>query len=103
MGLSPEYFWSLTWYEWGLEVTGFYYQEEEKIHQQELTMDLTRRFMALFANAQRTRKSDRVFKPEDFIKLSYDTKLTPEADPELFARVAKRLGGKIKKKESGDE
>jgi hypothetical protein len=65
-------------------------------------MELTRRFMALFANANRS-KNSRVFKPEDFFKLSYDTQLKPEADPELFNRVARRLGSVIKKKDSGDK
>jgi hypothetical protein len=57
--------------------------------------------MALFANAHRA-KGQNAFTPQDFFKLSYDTQLTQEIDPELFAKVARRLGGTIKNKK-GDE
>lgn len=103
MGLSLKYFWSLTWYEWGVELIRYYIIEKEKASHQEFLMELTGQFMALFANANRA-KSAKPFSRKDFFKLSYDTQLTPEADPELFARVAKRLGGTIKKKKgSGDK
>ena len=60
---------------------------------------LTGEFMALFANANSKQK----FTRSDFFKLSSDTQLTEEIDPELFQKVARRLGGTIKKKDSGDK
>jgi hypothetical protein len=53
--------------------------------------------MALFANANRG-KNQRAFNPEDFFRLSYDKQLTKEVDPELFSKVARKLGGTIKPK-----
>lgn len=59
--------------------------------------------MALFANSNRDPKvKPAPYLPQDFYKLSYDTQLVEEADPELFSRVARRLGSEIKKKK-GDE
>lgn len=55
-------------------------------------------FMALFANANRDPKKTSPFKRSDFYKLSYDTQLTEEVDPELFNKVARRLGSKIRGK-----
>lgn len=40
---------------------------------------------------------------KDYYKLSYDTQLTEEIDPDLFNKVARRLGGTIKKKEDADK
>lgn len=65
-------------------------------------MELTGEFMALFANANRDPRRTMPFKRSDFFKLSSDTQLTEEIDPDLFNKVARRLGGKIKKKD-GDK
>lgn len=60
--------------------------------------------MALIANVNRdVRKRPTPFKRDDFYRMSLDTQLTQDVDPELFAKVARRLGGTIKKKESGSE
>lgn len=60
---------------------------------------LTGEFMALYANSQ----SKRTFRREDFFKISSDTVLTEEIDPELFNKVARLLGSRIKKKDGGDK
>ena len=105
LGLSPEYFWGLTWYEWGLYVLRLIKENKRSLEQREFTMELTGQFMALLANVNRdSKKKPSPFKREDFFRLSYDTQLTHEADPELFGRVARRLGSEIKKKkDSGNE
>lgn len=59
---------------------------------------LTGEFMALFANAN----SKRTFRREDFFKISADTVLTEEIDPDLFNKVARRLGSKIKGKDGNE-
>jgi hypothetical protein len=100
LGLSPEYFWGLTWYEWGLYALKIYKQSQKELADRELQIEIARRFMTLFANAHRGK--GKLFKPTDFWRLSYDTQLTPVSDPELFARVAKRLGGTIKKKKDSE-
>lgn len=56
-------------------------------------------FMALFANANRDPRKTMPFKRSDFFSLSYDTQLTEEIDPDLFNKVARRLGSRIKKKD----
>ena len=52
--------------------------------------------MALFANANRG-KNAQPFKPEDFLKLSFE--LTPEVEerPLTFKEVKEHLGSRIKK------
>jgi hypothetical protein len=102
LGLSPKEFWRLTWYEWGLYMMRLYKLNQERLYDRDFRKDLTGQFMALFANANRS-KGQRAFRREDFFKLSYDTQLKSEADPELFNRVARRLGSVIKKKDSGDK
>lgn len=101
LGLSSEYFWNLTWYEWGFEALRILDLTKQKINEQELLLLAIGDFMTLFANANRA-KGDRPYTRKDFYKLSFDTQLTVESDPELFSRVAKRLGGTIKKKESDE-
>ena len=81
-----------------------YKQSMQRLQDRELPIELTRQFMTLFANANRdTKKKPTPYTPQDFWKLSYDTQLTQEADPELFGRIARRLGSTIKKKNSGDK
>lgn len=60
---------------------------------------LTGEFMALYASS----KSKRTWTREDFFKISSDTQLTKEIDPDLFGKVARRLGSTIKRKDSGDK
>jgi hypothetical protein len=74
--------------------------QRKRLEDQELQIELARSFMALYANTHRDpKKRPAPFLPQDFYKLSYDTQLKQEVDPDLFARVAKRLGSTIKNKE----
>lgn len=102
LGLSPKEFWRLTWYEWGLYCLKLYKDSKRMLAQRELSIDLTRHFMALFANAN----SKEEFKPQDFLwKLSYDDK-PEEVKPleivevesvERFKKAKEQMGSKIKK------
>ncbi len=58
-------------------------------------------FMALFANANKG-KGTKTFTRKDFYKISYDTQLKQEVDPELFNRIGRRLGFTIKGKKSDE-
>lgn len=73
--------------------------DRKQIYDRELLMELTGQFMALFANANRDPKRTSPFKRSDFFSLSYDTRLTEDVDPDLFNKVARRLGSKIKGKD----
>lgn len=66
--------------------------------EQELTIDLTRRFMALFANANRS-KTTPVFEPAEMLpyKLSFDKDAIVEERPMTFKEAKALLGSRIKK------
>lgn len=71
--------------------------------EQELRIELTRSFMALFANANRdSKKYPAPFMPQDFWHLSYDM-VEEQRDPSLlFNAVVKKLGSTIKGKDNGN-
>lgn len=100
MGLSPQEFWRLTWYEWGMYCLKLYKDSKRMLAQRELSIDLTRHFMALFANANR-REHAPAFEPEDFLwRLSYDKARTE--DRQLSPKEIKGLlGSKFKKADGG--
>jgi hypothetical protein len=112
MGLSPEYFWSLTWYDWGLFILKLHKENQRRKSEREFQTELTRGFMALVANTNRDpKKHPMPFLPEDFYKLSYDVQTTQEQDPDLFRKLKQKFGSTIKgdiklrkkKKGSGNE
>lgn len=68
-------------------------------------MELTGQVMALIANVNRDPKRHPTpYSRRDFFKLSYDNKATEiEPDPDMFNKIARTLGSKIKDKASGSE
>lgn len=101
LGLSPDEFWRLTWYEWGLYCLRLYKESKKMLAQRELSIDLTRHFMALFANANRG-KNGPTFTPQDFLwRLSYDMDIVDER-PLSFKEAKALLGSKIRKADGGD-
>jgi hypothetical protein len=99
VGLSPEEFWNLTWYDWVMYMYRFYKENERRLSDQELVVSLNGDLMALIANVNRDdKKRPTPFSKHDFYKFSEDTQLKEEYDPELFEKVARRLGSKIKGK-----
>lgn len=97
MGLSPQEFWRLTWFEWGLYCLKLYKDSKRMLAQRELSIDLTRHFMALFANANRG-KNTAAFEPQDFLwKLSYDKDAAVEERPLTFKEAKALMGSRIKK------
>jgi hypothetical protein len=99
LGLSPEYFWGLTWYDWGLYVLKLHKDNQRRLSERELPIELTRSFMALFANANR-KENARVFEPQDFYKLSTD-KISVEERPLTFKEAKQMYGSRLKK--NGDK
>jgi hypothetical protein len=69
--MSAEVFWSLGWYDLNLWVEKIIEDRKRRNEDRELTMEMTRQMMCLFANANRGKDAP-VFKPNDFIRLSYD-------------------------------
>lgn len=55
-------------------------QRKKRKDDQDLTIEMTRSFMALFANANRG-KGNKAYEPTDFFKLSYD--ITIEELPKI--------------------
>lgn len=68
---------------------------ERELAARELPMEMTRQFMALFANANRG-KHQTEYTPQDFWRLSYD-KDTIEERPMTLKEAKALLGSKIRK------
>lgn len=100
MGLSPEQFWRLTWYEWGMYCLKLYKDSKKMLAQQELSINLTRHVMALVANANRS-KTASAFKPEDFLQPADKEDKTIEI-PRTPKEVKELLGSKFKKVNGGE-
>lgn len=102
LGLSPQEFWRLTWHEWGLYCLKLYKDSKRMLSQRELSIDLTRHFMALFANANRG-KGTALYQPTDFLwRLSYDKQPVVEERPLTFKEAKALLGSKIRKADGGN-
>lgn len=97
LGMSSKEFFRLTWWEWGMCLLQIYKNNKRRQEDHELSMELTRQFMALFANANRS-KTTKPFMPQDFWKLSYDTQITPSEAPtlEVFERLVAKHGKRKK-------
>lgn len=98
--LSHKEFWGLTWYEWGMEVWRHYKESRRDTFKLEYMADLTRNFMALYANAHRNEKEKLTpYEPEDFIRLSFDEERKKiESEPTITFKEAKALlGSKFKR------
>lgn len=72
-----------------------YKKHQTELAERELPIELTRQFMALFANVNRS-KNQPPFTPQDFWRLSYD-KNTVEERPMSFKEAKALLGSRIKK------
>ena len=68
---------------------------ERELAARELPMEMTRQFMALFANANRG-KHQTAFTPQDFWRLSYDEN-TVDEKPMTLKEAKALLGSKIRK------
>lgn len=67
---------------------------KQQMANRELSIELTRQFMTLFANANRS-KNQPAFTPQDFWKLSYDKDEVAE-QPMTFKEAKALLGSRIK-------
>lgn len=89
--MSCAEFWELTWYEWGLRALGLLKENLRRKSEDEFRMELTGRFMALFATANSKKEWTR----QDFFKLSYDKPV--EERPLTFKEAKALLGSRIKR------
>jgi hypothetical protein len=94
-GLDHDKFWDLSWYEWSL------YARRHKIHIRQLEVieeghwARYRIQWADFRNAN-PGKNAAIVKPQDLIKLSFDTDDTPE-EKMTFKQAKERLGSRLNK------
>lgn len=103
--MRSDEFWGLTWYEWGGWVGRIQAEHRKREQDHQLTIEMTRNFMALFANANRGKDSE-IYKPQDFFKLSYDKpeeqkKELTEEDKKQAVEKAKEVFKARKKKRNG--
>lgn len=85
LGLSPDEFWELSWYEWGLYALRYKRMTEDKKFLFETGWDQTRQLWAVLINSHSSKK----VKPGDLIKLSYDKKELKRKTPEEVAKKFK--------------
>lgn len=80
LGLSPDQFWALSWYEWGLYVLRQNKLSEESKFRYETGWDQTRQLWATLININSGKGKG--VKPSDLIKLSYDKKESKRKTPQ---------------------
>jgi len=99
--IDHEKFWALSWFQIGLYIDGFLFDQEAIKNREEQAWARFRIGWADFGNANRGKKG-KIRRPQDLIKLSFDV----QADTERLAKyheidldaVRRKLGTKIKKK-----
>jgi hypothetical protein len=87
LGLSPDEFWELSWYEWGLYVLRQKKLSEEQKFRFETSWDQTRQMWATLININSPKGKG--VKPDDLIQLSYDKKETKRKTPDEVAKKFK--------------
>jgi hypothetical protein len=96
LGLSPQEFWDLTWYDWGLFVLRVIRNQKKFIDDQELYLAVERIKIADFRNAHRG-KNEIATRPQDIFQLSFDKALTTDERPLTFKEAKALFGSKMKK------
>jgi hypothetical protein len=99
MGLSPDKFWGLTWYEWGLYVLKLHKDRQKELSDRELSIEQHRQAMALHYNIHRGNNPAKI--PQDFWRLSYDKDVVEER-PMTFKEAKALMGSKIKRANGGE-
>lgn len=100
--MSPAEFWELTWFEWSFYLVAIEQKQEEVRYKMEHDWSIARVMWATICNIHRdTKKKPQPFKPEDLVKLSFDTQddeqverkpLTSKEMKELLGTNFKRNG-----------
>lgn len=75
-GLNVDEFFSLSWYEWSLEVYKVRQRNEHDFHKWERSVSVTREFMAMFYNVNRGKSPAKTGK--DMVPLSFDNQIIKE-------------------------
>lgn len=87
LGLSPDEFWDLSWYEWGLYILREKKRSEDEKFKFETGWDQTRQLWATLININ-SPKGKGVL-PKDLIQLSFDKKEIKRKTPEEVAKKFK--------------
>ena len=90
LGLTPDEFWDLSWYEWGLYILREKKRGEDAKFKFETAWDQTRILWATIMNV-----NGQKVKPHDLIKLSYDD-IKKESVRKSPDEVARKFGLKGK-------
>lgn len=93
LGLSPDEFWDLSWYEWGLYVLRQKKQAEKEKYHIENGWEQTRTIWATLVNIHSSKK----VKPSDLIELSFDKKVIAESK----RKTPEEVEAKFNKKKHG--
>jgi hypothetical protein len=93
MGLSPEYFWRLTWYDWGLYCLKHYKEQRRRENDHERERFLFGYLMATIGNFS-MRKLNQPLTPDDFwpegdMQASEDDLIELMSQPEVKYRFKK--------------
>jgi len=91
LGLSPDGFWELSWYEWGLYILREKKRGEDATFKFETGWSQTREIWSVIMNVNGNK-----VKPHDLIKLSYDDKVQKESVRRSPEEVAEKFGLKGK-------
>lgn len=96
--MDDEKFWRLSWYEVAMYVDRSVHRTRITKAKEEAKWARFRIQWADFRNANRGKKG-KIVKPEDLIKLSFDTDRKAEYHEIDFDAIKKLLGSKVKKKD----
>jgi hypothetical protein len=101
LGLSPDEFWDLSFFEWSLYVLRYKRQQEQKKERYEHDWSIARVMWATLCNLHRDpKKHPAAYEPKDLIKLSFDDYIEKEAHnngptDDLMDRLKKKYGAKL--------
>jgi hypothetical protein len=95
--MNPDFFWNLTWFEWGIYLIKVVRAREKENTLQEHEWIRWRTIVADFRNANRG-KNDPVLNPSDIVKLSFDDDVKKQEAIEKvsFKEMKAQLGSKFK-------
>lgn len=90
VGISPDEFWQLTWYEYDLYLQRMDYRLQKEKYDFESDWSRTRSLWTILANVHR-KPNTPALKPSDLIKLSFDTsdEKPEDVDISMFPKTLK--------------
>jgi hypothetical protein len=101
--MKSKEFWGLSFYEWSIWLLRIRSLQDKRRQDGELLIELSRNWMAMYANSNRDPKKTPPYKPTDFYRLSYDTTVekAKKTDAETLEWVKKRFEKALKRLKKG--